>query len=77
MGSLMGIDLLHACMVVWAVDMASYLAVHKFEINPLESDLQETPLTRLHVLHRKLSSQFWTYMYRKIMMSSVHVGDPK
>lgn len=53
--------LLHACMVNWAIDVASYLAVHEFEINPLEGDLQETPLARLHILHRELSSQFWTY----------------
>lgn len=55
-----GIDFLHACMVNWANDMASYLAVHEFEINPLKGDLQETPLTRLHILNRELSSQFWT-----------------
>lgn len=56
-----GIDVLHACMINWAIDVASYLAVHEFEINPLEGDLQETPLTRLHILHGELSSQFWTY----------------
>lgn len=55
-----GIDLLHACMVNCVTEVASYLAVHEFEINPLKGDLQETPLTRLHILHRKLSSKFWT-----------------
>lgn len=60
-----GTDILQACMVHWAIDVASYLAVHEFEINPLEGDLQETPLTRLHILHRELSSQFWTYTHRQ------------
>lgn len=46
----------HACMVNWAIDVASYLAVHEFEINPLEGDLQETALTRFHILHRELST---------------------
>lgn len=59
-----GMDFLHACMINWAFgDVASYLAVHELEINPLKGDLQETPLTRLHILHRELSSQFWTYTH--------------
>lgn len=38
----------------------SYLAVHKFEVYSLKSDLKQTSLTRFHVLHWELSSQLRT-----------------
>ena len=39
---------------------ASYLAVHEFEVDALQSDLQQTSFACLHVLHRELTAQFWT-----------------
>ena len=46
---------------VYVVIQASYLAVHEFEVDAFQGDLQQSSLARLHVLHRELSTQLWTY----------------
>lgn len=39
---------------------ASYLAVHEFQVDSFQRDLQQAALPGLHVLHRELSAQLRT-----------------
>lgn len=51
----------HACLwdggSVRAQAAASYLAVHEFQVDSFQRDLQQAALPGLHVLHRELSAQ--------------------
>lgn len=39
---------------------ASYLAVHEFQVDSFQRDLQQAAFPALHVLHRELPAQLWT-----------------
>lgn len=41
--------------------LASYLAVHEFEVDSFQRDLQQSSFTSFHILDRELSAQLWTY----------------
>lgn len=43
-----------------AVGAASHLAVHEFQVDSFQRDLQQPAFASFHVLDRKLSTEFWT-----------------